>query len=46
MFIQSGTNQIELPVFSRTLRSDLELRCHEMVNESDFPCSQELADQI
>ena len=37
MFIQRGTNQIELPVFSRTCRSDLELRCHEMVNESVLP---------
>ena len=42
MFIQSGTNQIELPVFSRTCRSDLELRYHKMVNESVLPFADSL----
>ena len=38
MFIQSGTNQIELPARAQGLADQiLELRCHEMVNESVLP---------
>ena len=37
MFIQSGPMKLNFLYSQKTSRSDLELNCHEMVNESVLP---------